>query len=79
MALTSAAGAAAPTPTLNTNIVAMIPTRVARSAIKRARSEAAATTLTALATTTNRVREKRAINWLARRLPSQSPETSSAR
>ena len=73
IALTRAAGAAAPTPTLNTNIVPTIASRVARSAITRPRNEAAATTLTALATTTNRVKEKRAINRLARRLPSQMP------
>jgi hypothetical protein len=62
IALTRAAGAAAPTPTLNTNIVPTIARRDARSAITKPRNEAAATTLTALATTTNRVKEKRAIN-----------------
>src|SRR6202047_370592 len=79
MHLTGAAGRAGPTPTLNTNIVAIIPKSVARSAITKPRNEAAATTLTALATTTNRLREKRAINWLGSRLPSQIPETRRAR
>src|SRR6202034_2852460 len=79
IALTRAAAAAAPTPTLNTNIVPTIATRVARSAITKPRNEAAAATLTALATTTKRVKEKRLINRLARRLPSQIPETRRAR
>ena len=58
IAWTRAAGAAAPTPTLNANIVTMTDARVARSASKSARREAAATTLTALATTTKRVEGK---------------------